>query len=264
MLTLLLLSMLASQDQKSEPKLDLENTKLLVFDSAKEMTLKILKDGKVELSVKEESGGQKVDKSYAAASAAEFRTKYPDLVKKYDLARHLGGESRKTVTQDEFEEWWKELKKGVPRIGPIPGLDQPMDEDLQKYLEEELGRLRRPFRFPKDPQTPPEAPGQAPVPGGRQLGVRVQEVGETLRDQLSLKENEGVIVAEVKPGSLAEKMGIKEHDIFLKLDGKPITDAWQFRADILSALGRPEFPLEILRAGKRETIKVKTSARKDE
>ena len=48
MLTLLLLSMLAPQDSKVERKLDLENTKLLVFDSARDMTLKILNDGKVE------------------------------------------------------------------------------------------------------------------------------------------------------------------------------------------------------------------------
>jgi hypothetical protein len=266
MLTLLLLSMLA-QDPKPEQKLDLDNTKLLVYDSAREMTLKILKDGKVELTVQEEdkTAGKKVSRIYAAAGAAEFRTRHPELVKKYELNRYLGGgEAPKRLAHDEFEEWWKQLKKGVPDLGPVPGLDQPFDEDLQKFFDEQFGRMRRPFRFPKDPADPSEAPKQAPLPGGRELGVRVQEVGETLRDQLSLKENEGVIVAEVKPGSAAEKAGLKEHDILLKLDGKTIGDRWQFRADILSAFSKPEFQLEILRSGKRETVKVKTSARKDE
>ena len=150
----------------------------------------------------------------------------------------------------------------MPPLGPVPGLDQPFDEDMQKYLEEQLGRLGRPFRRLEPPQDTP--PRQTPIPGGRELGVKVQEIGETLRDQLSLKENEGVLVTEVKPGSVAEKAGLKEHDILIKLEGKTVTDRWQFRADVLSALGKPEFDVEILRAGKKETVKVKTSARKDE
>ena len=111
---------------------------------------------------------------------------------------------------------------------------------------------------------PDPAPRQAPIPGGRELGLKVQDVGETLRDQLSLKENEGVLVTEVKPGSPAEQAGLQEHDILLKLEGKAVTDRWQFRANVLSALGKPEFDLEILRAGKKSTVKVKPAVRKDE
>lgn len=259
MSVLLLLSMLALQEPQ---KLDVENTKLLVFDSAKGITLRVRNDGKVELSVSEEDkDGKKTSKLYSAASGTEFRQKHPDLVKKYDLGRHLGGEG-KAVPQEDFDEWWKSLKKGIPGLGPVPGLDQPFDEEMQKLLEE-LGR-RRPFRLP--PNAPPQEqpPRQAPLPGGRELGVKVQEIGETLRDQLSLKENEGVLVTEVKPGSIAEKSGLKEHDILLKLEGKGITDRWQFRADVLTALGKPEFDVELLRGGKRETVKVKTSVKKDE
>jgi len=253
---LLLLSMLCPQE-----KLDVENTKLLVFDSAKGITLRIQNDGKVELTVREEDKdtGKKTSKSYAAVSAAEFRQKHPDLMKKYELGRYLGGDA-KPVSPEDFDKWWQGLKKGMPDLGPLPGLDQPFDEDLQKYLEEQMGRLRRPFRQqPADP-----APRQSPIPGGREFGLKVQEVGETLRDQLALKENEGVLVTEVKPGSIAEKSGIKEHDILLKLGGKAVTDRWQFRADVLSALGKPEFDVELLRGGKRQTVKVKTSVKKDE
>jgi C-terminal processing protease CtpA/Prc len=258
MLALLLL--FAVQEQP--PKLDVENTKLLVFDSAKGITLRIQTDGKVELTLREtDKDGKKTAKTVTEPTAAEFRTKHADLVKKYDLGRHLGLENR-PLRQDEFDEWWKSLKRGMPPLGPVPGLDQPFDEDLQKYLEEQLGRFGRPFRRLDPPQDTP--PRQTPIPGGRELGVKVQEIGETLRDQLSLKENEGVLVTEVKPGSLAEKAGLKEHDILIKLEGKTVTDRWQFRADVLSALGKPEFDVEILRAGKKETVKVKASARKDE
>jgi len=261
MLTLLLLSLLA----QDPPKLDVENTKLLIYDSAKGFTLKVQNDGKVELTVREEDKetGKKTPKSFTAASGTEFRQKHPELVKKYDLGRHLGGDG-KPMTPDDFDQWWQKLKKGMPDLGPVPGLDQPFDEDLQKYLEEQLGRMRRPFRQLPPVPRPEVPPGQAPVPGGRELGVKVQEVGETLRDQLGLRENEGVLVTEVKPGSVGEKAGLKEHDILLKLESKAVTDRWQFRADVLTALGKPEFDVELLRAGKRQTVKVKTAVRKDE
>jgi hypothetical protein len=260
MVALLVLSLL----QTSGQKLDTEDAKLLVYDSARGLTLKVRTDGRVELTVTEEDKetGKKTAKTVSESGADEFRAKHPDLVKKYDLDRYLGGKP-KGVTADEFDEWWKQLKKGMPGLGPVPGLEQPFDEDLQKFLEEQrelLGRLRRAPRQ-QGPDTPPH---QAPVPGGRELGVRVDPVGETLRDQLSLKENEGVLVTEVKPGSIAEKAGLKEHDILLTLEGKPVGDRWQFRASVLTSLGKPEFELELLRAGKRQTVKVRTTARKDE
>jgi len=260
MLALMLLSLLQTPGQK----LDTENTKLLVYDSVRGITLQVWNDGKVELTYKEEDkdSGKKSTKTVTEATAEDFRARHPELVKKFDLDKHLGGKTR-GVNQDEFDEWWKQLKKGMPGLGPVPGLDQPFDEDLQKFMEEQrelLGRLRRPLRQ-GHPDVPPQ---QAPVPGGRELGVRVETVGETLRDQLSLKENEGVLVAEVKAGSLAEKSGLKEHDILLKLEGKPIQDRWQFRADVLTSMGKPEFDLELLRAGKRLPVKVKTAARKEE
>ena len=79
MLALLLMSLLQTNDQK----VDVENTKVLVFDSARGMTFRVQNDGKVELTVKEEDKetGKKSSKTYSAASADEFREKYPELVK---------------------------------------------------------------------------------------------------------------------------------------------------------------------------------------
>lgn len=254
MWTALFLSMALAQDSKPDQKLDVENTKLLVFDASRGFTLKVLSDGKIEFTVREEDkeSGKKSEKSYTAPSAAEFQSRHPELMRKYDLGRHLGGSGGKGLAQEDFDQWWKGLRRGAP-----PG------EEFQKLLEEELGRLRRPFRFPEQP-LPETPPRQVPLPAGRELGVKVQDVGETLRDQLSLKENEGVLVTEVKPGSVAEKAGLKEHDLLLRLEGKTITDRWQFRADVLAALGRPELELELLRGGKREVVKVRTTAKKDE
>src|SRR5262245_17543356 len=105
MVAMLLLSMALTQD-----KVDLENTRVFVYDSARGITFRVRTDGKVELTVREKD---KEPRTYAEATAAEFRLKHPDLVRKYDLGRHLGGEA-KPVTQDEFDEWWKALRRGMP------------------------------------------------------------------------------------------------------------------------------------------------------
>jgi S1-C subfamily serine protease len=63
---------------------------------------------------------------------------------------------------------------------------------------------------------------------------------------------------------VAEKAGIQQHDIILKLDGKAVGDKWEFRKDVLRALEKGDFDVEILRSGKRQTLKAKPAGKKDE
>jgi len=245
-----------------EKKADLEKTRLYVYDSERGITLRVRDDGKVELAVKEEKG----EKTYLADSTQEFVKKYPEVARKNGLQRYLripGG-----VPQEDFERLWDDLKSR--RLLPELPEFRPFDGDLEKFLEDQRRRyddLRKEFqkRFP-DPNpnapAPPAAP--APMPGGREFGVKIDGVGETLRDQLSLREGEGVLVGEVKPGSVAEKSGLKQHDIILKLDGQAVGDKWVFRKDVLKALEKPEFEVEVLRGGKSVTLKAKSGVKKED
>src|SRR5512134_1778265 len=54
------------------------------------------------------------------------------------------------------------------------------------------------------------------------LGVRIQAVTEEIADALGLKDAAGALVAGVIPGGPAEKANIKDGDIILEFDGKPI------------------------------------------
>src|SRR5258708_4693277 len=99
MLALMLLSLLQAPGQK----LDTDNTKLLVYDTVRRITLQVRNDGRVELTYKEEDKetGKKVSKTVTEANADDFRARHPELVKKFDLDKHLGGKA-KGVNQDEF------------------------------------------------------------------------------------------------------------------------------------------------------------------
>ncbi len=248
MTVLLTLLLAAAQDKKA----DLEKTKLFVYDAEKGITLRVKDDGKVELAVKG-------DKTYSADSAEDFEKKHPEAVKQHGLRKYLRPQSG--LGRDEFDKWWEDLKKNRKFVPEIPDFGVPLDEELEKLLEDLTQGMRKRVPFLKPA---PGVPAPAPVPSGKEFGVKIESVGETLRDQLSLKDGEGVLVGEVKPGSVAEKSGVKQHDIILKLDGKAVADKWEFRKDLLKALDKPEFDVEILRGGKKETLKARTGVKKDE
>jgi len=254
---MLLLLTLASLLQV-EKKADLEKTKLFVYDADKGMTLRIRDDGRVELALKEEKG----EKTFLADSAEDFEKKFPEVAKKNGLRKYFHPDG--APGQNELEKWWGELRQNRRLMPELPEFGVPLDEDIERFFQEQkkmMEELRRRFRSG-------EAPAPAPAPegpkGGREFGIKIDGVGETLRDQLSLKEGEGVLVGEVKPGSVAEKAGIQQHDIILKVDGKAAGDKWEFRKDVLRALEKGDFDVEILRGGKRQTLKAKPAGKKDE
>ena len=57
------------------------------------------------------------------------------------------------------------------------------------------------------------------------LGVSIQEVTPELAKSFGLKENKGALVAQVSPGSPAEKAGIEQGDVILEFDGKSISES---------------------------------------
>lgn len=250
MMTILMLACL-------QDKPDLENARLYVYDSQKGMTLKVTKEGAVELKLSEADPdtGKTASRTLSAPSVEEFRKKHPEVVRKYDLDRYTGG---RRLMPDDFDQLFRDFRRGLPEMPQIPRLD-PFEGDVEKWMEEQrkhMEDLRKKFWGRAQPAPIPPAP-VPPAPAGPEFGVKVDPVEETLRDQLSLKEGEGVMVGEVKPGSVAEKAGLRKHDIILKLDGAAVGDTWGFRKDVLKALEKPGFDLEILRAGKRETLKAK-------
>ncbi|MCE9522526.1 MAG: Do family serine endopeptidase [Alphaproteobacteria bacterium] len=56
------------------------------------------------------------------------------------------------------------------------------------------------------------------------LGVQIQSLSEDSADALGLRDTNGALVGEVIDGSPAEKAGIKQGDVVLKMNGTPIKD----------------------------------------
>ncbi|RLB31055.1 MAG: hypothetical protein DRG87_03485 [Deltaproteobacteria bacterium] len=60
--------------------------------------------------------------------------------------------------------------------------------------------------------------------GDEHYGITLQELTETLAEYFSFGSTRGVLVSDVRKGSLAERDGIKRGDIFVEVGGKKVED----------------------------------------
>ncbi len=95
------------------------------------------------------------------------------------------------------------------------------------------------------------------------LGVIIQDIDEDLAESFGLKTSEGVLVSEVSPDSPAAKGGLKQGDVILKLNGKQVNDVGELRNKIALTSPGTTVKFDILRDGKKKTLKVKIGEQPD-
>lgn len=95
-----------------------------------------------------------------------------------------------------------------------------------------------------------------------QLGIKainVQNIPENYKKQLGIspKLASGVLVASVTSGGSADKGGIKQNDVIIKINGKSVTDVASLHASIFKHKIGQHITVTINRNGKNMTVKVK-------
>lgn len=61
------------------------------------------------------------------------------------------------------------------------------------------------------------------------LGVKIQPITTDLAASFGLKGKNGILIAQVEPNSPADKAGLKQGDVIMSLDGKPVVSLGDFR-----------------------------------
>lgn len=95
-----------------------------------------------------------------------------------------------------------------------------------------------------------------------ELGVTLESVHPALRSQLSLAEDEGVVLASMSEGSVGKAAGLQQYDIVTRVQGTPIRSAVGFMSALRDLSADGSVVLEVIRKGERQSIELKLPARK--
>jgi serine protease Do len=88
------------------------------------------------------------------------------------------------------------------------------------------------------------------------MGVHIQELTRALADSLNLQTTEGALVADVSPGSPADKAGIKRGDVIVSFNGHAVQDPGQLRNMVAQTAPGTKAKLQILRDNRSQELTV--------
>ena len=92
------------------------------------------------------------------------------------------------------------------------------------------------------------------------LGIEMVDLNAEVAKRLGVSTLDGVAIAAVQPGSPAEKAGLRERDIVVAFNGRPIHAAAELRTRLaLTPIGE-DVELRIVRGGETRTLRVKIAA----
>ncbi|MGE5848628.1 MAG: PDZ domain-containing protein, partial [Candidatus Methylomirabilota bacterium] len=89
-------------------------------------------------------------------------------------------------------------------------------------------------------------PGAPPAEATERFGLTVQDLTPELRDQLRLKDPDGVVVSGVEEGGPAARAGIRPGDVITEANREPVRNSSEF-ARIIGQLRRGQNLLLLVR-----------------
>ncbi len=96
------------------------------------------------------------------------------------------------------------------------------------------------------------------------LGVTIQNITEELADSFKLSDRNGALVADVTEGGPAAKAGIKRGDVIVAFNNQPVENSQVLPQMVANVPPDTQVEVQILRDGKKKTLKVELGTLKDE
>ena len=153
----------------------------------------------------------------------------------------------------------------------LPAIERPKSLDEQKpKAQEDLrqagkgegeqleGLKEKGGEEGEEERKPGGAPPAVP-PAGAWLGVLSKPVDETLQAHLGIEE--GAVLDYVAPDSPASKMGLRQHDIILEVEGEVVTGQGDLRDAIRIRKPGDKVVLTVLSRGEKKEREVELAAR---
>jgi len=88
------------------------------------------------------------------------------------------------------------------------------------------------------------------------LGIKIQPLTSDLAASFGITDKRGILVAQVEPGTPADKAGLKQGDVIVSLDNQPVLNVGDFRNTIASSDPSTKRSLGIMRDKKLTQIQI--------
>lgn len=88
------------------------------------------------------------------------------------------------------------------------------------------------------------------------LGVVIQPITREIAESLGFESTDGALIADVSPGSPAQKAGIRRGDVVVEFDGKPIKEFTSLSKFVALGVPGASSVLKIVRDGKKKDVSV--------
>lgn len=96
------------------------------------------------------------------------------------------------------------------------------------------------------------------------MGISLQQLTPDLAKSFGLNGSKGALVAGVVKGSPAEKGGVKQGDVIIAYDGKPIEDPSDLQNSVSLAAVGSQAKLTVMRNGAKEDLRVQIGSQEEE
>ena len=89
------------------------------------------------------------------------------------------------------------------------------------------------------------------------LGIVPQPISEADKEYFKLKSKKGALIAQVEPGTPADKAGLKQADVIIEIDGKPIKNDNDLRLKIYEIEPGTRVEIKVMREGEEKILTAK-------
>lgn len=96
------------------------------------------------------------------------------------------------------------------------------------------------------------------------LGIQMQDLTSDIAEALGVPKDRGTLVARVEPGQAAEKAGVRQGDVIVRVNNKDVTPDQTLSYIVANVPPGTRIPVDLIRDGKRQSVTITVGTRPPE
>jgi len=189
--------------------------------------------------------------------AAKAGIKEKDVITQYDAQPVEGAVQFRRLIRETPP--GRSVTLEISRAGSLQNISVELGDRTDVYVRKMKGKMRDfggaySFSMPNVeelPDMPEVMDSRTPV-----LGINAEDLTSQLGSYFGAPNNAGVLVREVRPGTPADKAGLKAGDVITKVEGKEVRTLGDLRAQLREKCNQASVNMSVLRKGSEVAVTV--------